>query len=299
VVTNLWGTSLRFLDRIQTSVSSADHTIELSPWRGDYHGAMKLLSVACVVLLGLAGCSLSSSEKPHEVEIYFAGDSPKGLVLFSEIHLLVASDAQLPGLVIDKLVSGEIVPDDPDYVNLWSGSRSLRGIDIAGSHATIDLTEGAMNLGSAAETLAIDQVVWTLTGLVPSVSTLSFLVKGEPAESLAGHVDVTVDFYRAPDFEALSAIQITSLKEGQELLNPVSISGMACTFEATVVWELLQDEVSVAQGFTSASEACPVRSPFEVVLGELEPGVYRFRAMEYSAEDGSLTALDDKVFILR
>jgi len=299
VVTSQSETSLRSLDRIQTSASAADLTTELALWRDDYHGAMKLLSVACVVMLGLAGCSLPSSEKAHEVEIYFAGDSPKGLVLFSEIHLLATSDAELPARVIDGLVSGEIVPDDPDYVNLWSGSRSLRGIDIAGSHATIDLTEGAMNLGSAAEALAIDQVVWTLTGLVPSISSLSFLVNGEPAESLAGHVNLMVDFYRAPDFEVLSAIQITSIRDGQELQNPVSISGMACTFEATVVWELLRDEARVSEGFTSASAACPVRSPFEVVLGELEPGVYRFRAVEYSAEDGSLSAVDDKVFILR
>ena len=73
----------------------------------------------------------------------------------------------------------------------------------------------------------------------------------------------------------------------------------ACTFEANVVWTLLKDRKVIEEGFTTAAAACPDRSAWKVSLPELKPGEYVFEAKEFSAEDGSLFALDDKKFVIK
>jgi hypothetical protein len=52
----------------------------------------------------------------------------------------------------------------------------------------------------------------------------------------------------------------------------------------------------VQEGFTTASSGCPERGDWSITLADLPPGKYRIEALEYSAEDGSLFAIDDKEF---
>jgi hypothetical protein len=201
--------------------------------------------------------------------------------------------------VLSDLVSGELQPLDPDYSNLWDSSHSLRSLTITGNTATLDLNYGALIVGGEGEQRAIDQLVWTLIGLEPSIDTLEFLVAGEPVESLAGHVDATGGFQQAIHYEVLSPVQISSPSQNQELGNPVVITGQACTFEANVVWSLERDSTLVAEGFATAAMACPDRSPWELTLPNLEPGEYIFTAMDISAEDGSIVAKDSRRFIVQ
>jgi hypothetical protein len=92
------------------------------------------------------------------------------------------------------------------------------------------------------EQRAIDQIVWTLTEFAPEVKSVAFTVNGKVVESFAGPVDTTAQFERAIDYEVLNPLQISSINQGAELTSPVTISGQACTFEANVVWKLLQDD---------------------------------------------------------
>jgi hypothetical protein len=62
------------------------------------------------------------------------------------------------------------------------------------------------------------------------------------------------------------------------------------------VWKLLQDGKVVKEGFTTASSGCPERGDWSISFEDLEPGEYTIQALEYSAEDGSLFAIDDKEF---
>jgi hypothetical protein len=138
-----------------------------------------------------------------------------------------------------------------------------------------------------------------LTEVATDIKTVRFTVNGQVTESFAGHVDASGDFTRAADYEVLNPIQVSSINNGAELTSPVTISGQACTFEANVVWKLSKDDKLVKEGFTTAAAGCPVRSEFSISLGDLEPGNYRIEAIEYSAEDGSLFAIDDKEFTLK
>ncbi len=231
-------------------------------------------------------------------KLYFVADTPRGLKLYSEEHQFENSE-DIALDAIATLVSGDIAPFDPDYSNLWGGTNAVNAISIADNVATIDLDTVALNVGAEGEQRAIDQIVWTYLELAPAVQSVRFTVNSSVVESFAGHVDTTGEFVRAPGYEVLNPLQISSLVEGEKLSNPVSVLGEACTFEANVLWRLSKDGKVLREEPTTAATACPDRSAWSVTLGELAPGDYKFEALEFSAEDGSLFAIDDKNFTVK
>jgi hypothetical protein len=263
---------------------------------------MKKIAALIASLLLLTGCAQSTTEKAIEggipVKFFFVSDTPRGFKLFSEVQLWTAAD-DLNLQVVSDLVTGKIVPLDSEYTNLWGGSNTVNSVGIAGSVATVDLGDISLNVGAEGEQRAIDQIVWTLTEFAPEVKAVAFTVNGKTVESFAGHVDTTAQFERAIDYEVLNPLQISSINQGAELTSPVTISGQACTFEANVVWKLLQDDKVVQESFTTASSGCPERGDWSITLEDLAPGEYLFQVLEYSAEDGSLFAIDDKRFTVK
>ncbi|MEK7410864.1 MAG: Gmad2 immunoglobulin-like domain-containing protein, partial [Actinomycetota bacterium] len=186
-------------------------------------------------------------------------------------------------------------PKDLDYLSLWPSGTKINSVTVSEHEATIDLTFGKLNVGAEGEALAIAQLVWTATAADPSVTTISLTVDGKKVESLAGHVDSTQPFTRAPSYEVLAPVWITSPAEGDEIgAQGFTLRGLASTFEANVVWRVFQNGKLVRQGFTTALEAAPAREPWIVVIDGLAPGEYEFAAMEFSAKDGSLVAQDTK-----
>jgi hypothetical protein len=262
---------------------------------------MKRIALLIATLLLVTGCTQSTTERVWEdgvaAEFYFVSDTPRGLKLFSEEQ--ISSDFyDLRLQVISDLVSGKVTSLDPDYTNLWGGTNTVNSVTVEGSVAVVDLGEISLNVGAEGEQRAIDQIVWTLTSLAPEVKSVAFTVNGEQVESFAGHVDTTAQFARAIGYEVLNPIQISSLNDGAKLVSPITVSGQACTFEANVVWKLLKDGKVFKEGFTTATSGCPDRGDWNVSFENLGPGEYVIQAVEYSAEDGSLFAKDDKKFIV-
>jgi hypothetical protein len=263
---------------------------------------MKRIALLMASLLLVTGCSEHTDVRVWEdgvpVKLYFVSDTPRGLKLFSEER--ISSDYYDLNLqVLSDLISGKVTPLDPDYTNLWGGSNAVNSVSIKESVATVDMGEISLNVGAEGEQRAIDQIVWTLTALTPEVKSVAFTVNGKTVESFAGHVDTTATFVRAIDYEVLNPLQIGSINEGVELTSPVTISGQACTFEANVVWKLSQNGTVVQESFTSATTGCPDRGDWSISFNELKPGEYTIQVLEYSAEDGSLFAIDDKKFRIK
>lgn len=257
---------------------------------------------AFLLLMGLlTACSSNESEPTPDlttvqnVQLFFVGESPRGFRLFPEVQTIEVN-GDLTKSVMNSLVSGELQPLDPDYRNLWGSGSKLNSITIETGVATIDLALGVLNVGAEGEMRAIDQLVWTATEIDPAIIEVKFTVDGKTVESFAGHVDTTVAFKRAPDYEVLSPVSIISPAQDADLVNPIVITGEACTFEANVVWEILKDGTSISSGATTALSACPDRSPWKLDVANLASGSYTIVAREYSAEDGSLTAIDSKDF---
>ena len=259
---------------------------------------MRRVALVLSFVFLLSGCS-AIEQNPPSASFYFVADTPVGFRLFSEKRELEETAEDLATEAISQLVSGEIQPLDPDYVNLWDQGTSLNSLTVEDSEAVVDLDFGNLNVGAEAEARAIDQVVWTLTGILAEIESVRFLVNGEIVESLAGHLDATVPFSRGQEFDVLSNVQIYSINQGAQLASPVTIQGEACTFEANVAWVLYQGGNVINQGATLAEQACPVRSTWQIELGELAAGEYQIEVFETSAQDGSKQAIDTKDFSVK
>ena len=271
-----------------------------------------LAAIAGVIIsLGLSGCGKSSKPSTSNTPTpttsptvstkamaqYWVADTARGFRLYREfVRINPTPDAITAAL--RQLVSQG--PVDSDYVSLWPIGTTINSVKVNGDTALIDLTFPKLNVGAAAESLAIAQLVWTATAAEPTVKKVSLTVDGKKVESLAGHVDATQSFTRGLTYEILPPVWITSPTEGQNVAaKGFTLSGMASTFEANVVWKVIKDGVIVKQGSTTALGAAPAWKPWSIAIPGLAPGTYIFEAMEYSAKDGSLVAQDTKNVVLK
>lgn len=240
--------------------------------------------------------STSTSSKPTlettTLAQYWVADTARGFRLYREFAKLeITSDPITTAL--RALVTSQ--PKDSDYVSLWPVDTKINGVVVSGNEATIDLTFGKLNVGAEGEVLAIAQLVWTATAADSTVAKVSLTVDGNKVESLAGHVDARAPFVRAPAYEVVAPVWITSPEEGAQVsAQGFTLGGLASTFEANVVWKVFQNGKLIRQGSTTAAEAGPAWTPWSVAISGLTPGEYQFAAMEFSAKDGSLVAQDTK-----
>lgn len=241
--------------------------------------------------------SVSSTVAMRTLAQYWVADTARGFRLYREfVRINPTPDAITASL--QQLVSHR--PVDSDYVSLWPLDTTINSVKINGDTALIDLTFSKLNVGAEAESLAIAQLVWTATAAETSIKKISLTVDGKKVESLAGHVDATKPFMRGPSYEVLAPVWITSPTQGQLVAaKGFTLSGMASTFEANVVWKVFKEGVLITQGSTTALEAAPAWKPWSIAIPDLAPGKYQFVAMEYSAKDGSLVAQDTKNAVLK
>lgn len=277
---------------------------------------MKLAIVLSAGVLALSGCatennsvnpstsgSASASSSPSQatdqvtVKLFFASDTGTSIRIYSEMASVSKVSDDLAVSAVNALLSGA-KPIDADYSNLWGSGVVVNNIAIKDSIATIDLKQPTLNVGSEGEARAIDQIIWTLHSNQPSVAGVEFLIDGKPAESLAGHVDISSPIYLDEGYQSLATVDL-DLDESQEVTSPVKVTGLACTFEANVPWELLKGDEVINSGSVLATEACPTRSKFTIDLGELVSGKFTLRVWESSMKDGSLINEDTKTFTVK
>ena len=267
--------------------------------------------LATVLMIAVSGCSQSTMPSKSNTPTpsgsptmstkalaqYWVADTSRGFRLYREfVRVNPVPDAITAAL--RQLVSQK--PTDSDYFSLWPLGMTINSVRVSGDSAIVDLTFPKLNLGSEAELLAIAQLVWTATAAETTVKRISLTVDGKKIESLAGHMDASKAFTRGLTYEVLAPIWITSPTENQGITaKGFTLSGMASTFEANVVWKVMKDGVLIQEGSTTAQEAAPAWKPWSVLIKDLKPGTYQFFAMEFSAEDGSLVAQDTKYAVLK
>lgn len=269
------------------------------------------LAIVVGIVIALGGCvgpdpGVSPEPSPPEtspaatsvdVEVYFAHSQPAEFTLIGEPQsVLVAEGADVLDVTLSALVDGELQPIDPDYSTLWGGGSALLSTTRAGDVLTLDLAAGELNLGAESEGIAIAQLVWTAVGIDSSIVAVQLTIDGAPAETLAGHVDITAPIAPAPPESVLTPVQITAPLEGGTVMAPVVADGVACVFEAAFLWRLDGPGGSVVEGSGMAAEACPARAAWQLELGDLAPGDYLLTVLELSAKDGSVSSTDSKAF---
>jgi hypothetical protein len=170
-------------------------------------------------------------------------------------------------------------------------STDLLGLSIQDGVATVDLG-GAFDDGggSLSERMRLAQVVYTITQF-PTVQGVSFQLDGKAVTTFSGQGIVLDRPQTRQDFEdVLPAIVVDAPRVGQNLSSPASISGTANVFEATVSFQVLdQNGNVVGEGFTTASCGTGCRGDFvataEYEVDHDQPGT--IRVFESSAKDGS------------
>jgi germination protein M len=161
----------------------------------------------------------------------------------------------------------------------------LLGLIVDKRIATVDLTsEYESGGGTASMTMRLAQVVCTLDQF-PTVKGVLFQLDGRPVDVLGGEGIVIDHPLRCRDYrDLLPVILVTSPAIGQAVSNPVTISGSANVFEATVTVDIVDSSGRVVgNAFTTATCGSGCRGTFSVTVS------YEVRA----AQRGEIVVHDD------
>ena len=190
---------------------------------------------------------------------------------------------------LDRMLTG---PSAAEYA---AGLRSripagttVRGVRISAGIATVDLSSSFESAASPpAMPLRIAQVVYTLTQF-PTVTGVRFAINGQGV-TVVGGVPVQSPQTRAMYSGYLPAITVRSPVIGARVTSPVTVSGTADVFEATVsvrIGDAAGHEI--ARTFTTASCGTGCRGDYSVTVSysvpRTQPGT--IEVFESSAKDG-------------
>jgi hypothetical protein len=224
------------------------------------------------------------------VYVYYLHDDGQAPRLYREQHAGVGSGGPAEQ-ALRRMLQG--TPDDPDYATPWDDA-TLRGYTTSGSTATVNLSK-FVALGAELESVAVQEIVYTVTANDPSVRQVRLLVNG--ATPASGHSDWSKPVTRAPRTDVQGLIWLLAPAQGATVRSPVSIDGFGTAFEGTVSWDVRKDGQLVAQGATQGGSNGEF-GPFHDTV-RLDPGTYELSAYESSAKDGQPTHIDTKNVTVR
>jgi len=167
------------------------------------------------------------------------------------------------------------------------GTRLL-GVNIAGGTATVDLSDAFQDGGGTLSVqLRVAEVVFTLTQF-PSVQDVSIRIDGESVTAIGAEGVPATDLDRSDFQDVTPLILVESPVPGQQVASPLTISGIANTFEAQVNYEVTAGGQVLADGFTMASVGSGIFGDFSVPVDVAgASGAATVTAFEVSAKDGS------------
>ena len=222
-----------------------------------------------------------------ELEVWFTQDGDLFLT-----HRRVPKTQGVGKVALEELFAGPSeIEADVDVVSVVPEGTELLGLSISGGVATVDLTSDYESGGGSASMFArLSQVVYTLTQF-PTVDGVLFQLDGEPVETFSGEGIVLEGPQTRKDYaDQLPAIVVEEPGTGDEVDSPLTISGTANTFEATVEMRLVTpDGEELAHRFTTATCGTGCRGDYETTLKfeVSEPTEAILEVYESSAEDGS------------
>jgi hypothetical protein len=224
------------------------------------------------------------------VYVYYIHDDGQSPRLYRETHNGVGTGAKSAAALRAMFASQ---PDDPDYSTPWDNTR-LRSYSVAGDTATVDLSK-FVAVGSAVESVAVQEIVYTVTANNPAVKQVLLRVKGNIPTS--GASDWSAPIRRAPMADVRGLIWILAPTQGATVSSPVQIDGSGTAFEGTISWEVRKNGVVVKSGHTQGGSMGPFGDFHDTV--QLPAGAYELTAFESSAKDGSPIHIDTKNFTVK
>ncbi|HUH07099.1 MAG TPA: Gmad2 immunoglobulin-like domain-containing protein [Egibacteraceae bacterium] len=223
-----------------------------------------------------------------ESTAFFVVDAGGRLVLAPETHELAEPTVAVARAAMEQLVAAETL--NPSLVTMAPDGTEVLGVNISGSLLTVDLSEAVRDgsaSGSAGEAAFAQQLAHTAAQF-DGVESVELRVEGQPVTELWGHLDWSAPI--EPDLFALSPVTIDSPQWGESVAaGPVSASGEANTFEATVELRLIAPDGSVAEEtFTTATSGSGERGTWEHTFSAAadSPGTWAVEAIEPDPSGG-------------
>lgn len=125
-------------------------------------------------------------------EDYVITGDESGEIILTEEREIEYGDTSLEEAVVNELREG---PEGEGLYTLIPETIELLGVEVEDGTAFVDFSSEGLGGGSMQETFTIRQIVNSLTDL-DSVDRVQFLVDGQKAESLMGHIGITEPFER-------------------------------------------------------------------------------------------------------
>ncbi len=232
--------------------------------------------------------------------IYFVGDSPRGPRLYREFRQVEADNPLEEAVAL--LVAGDAL--DPDYSTLLPAldiasieqSDEAIVIDLGGDSPTVDKATSPSDAK-----IAVQSLVYTLQGITQTRLPVQVVSGGQPIQLLGQPTDRGVK--AAPQLDVLSLVNVTSPESGAEVSGTLTASGVASSFEATVLWEVRDGaDAVVLDGFATAEGFVDKLYPWEtdIDVSALSPGSYTFAALtdDPSSGEGPGPYEDTKAFTI-
>jgi hypothetical protein len=175
----------------------------------------------------------------------------------------------------------------PGHRNPWpAGSALAAPVTHADSVVTVDLNARAAETAPPDPILAVQQLVYTVTGALGTADPVRLLVEGKPVPRLWSDGVVTgLPIARADPLGIRVLVGIDEPAEGASVTSPVRVTGEAAVFEATLLWEVRRDGTVVRSGAASTAEGQKF-APYSFSV-PLPPGDYEVRVAEDDPSDGA------------
>lgn len=174
------------------------------------------------------------------------------------------------------------------YLQPWSPDTTAT-VTVTDTQIGIVLSQaGPAGLSADQQRIAVQSLVWTAT----AAAQLNVPVRVEVTGGQGAFATKPAGSYSRPaanaSYSDLVPIWVDSPTPGATVAAPVTVTGLACVFEAQFTWQLLQGTVVVDSGSAKASAGCPTQSPYSIALGSRPAGTYTLRLYDLSAKDGSV-----------
>jgi hypothetical protein len=130
-----------------------------------------------------------------QVTLYVLGPSGRELATETqEIPLATSVQEQAKAVVQLLLRRSAAIPPGVELRELFITSQGIAYLDL--SQELISNHPG----GSSAEELTVYSLTQTLIANFPAIKTAKILVEGREIQTIAGHLDLTIPYGRAPDY---------------------------------------------------------------------------------------------------
>ena len=250
-----------------------------------------------------AASATGTAARGANLPVYYLGPADLGDRLYREYHVFPGVNPS-PEQAATETVSAMLSrpADDPDYRSPWPAGATVRSVSVDAATVTVDLGGAAGGAGfdatvdTSAATMAVQQLVWTVTASVPGTTGVRLLLDGAPATSLWGKAPASGVLHRGPAADVLAQIWIIDPQQGtsQGHRFPVRLAGIV--FEATMRLRVRDGSGAVVHDdVVHLSGGAPAQGTATVELN-LPSGRYTIEGYVISERDGTEQVYDDHQF---